>query len=132
MPVSTPAAAGRLFRESEAVIVGPYIKHLRQSEVMALSDQVDYLPGQIVSKTLAQNNALSLTLFAFDKGEEISSHASGGDAMITALDGAGEITIAGEKFTLRAGETIIMPAGKPHAVFASERFKMFLTVVFPK
>lgn len=107
------------------------IRHLTPSTVFALQEQVDYLPGQIVSKTLAQNKALSLTLFAFDKGEEISSHESSGDAMITVLDGTGEVTIAGEKYTLHAGETIIMPAQKPHAVYAPERFKMFLTVVFP-
>lgn len=109
-----------------------YIRHLAQSEVLTLASQADYLPGQIVSKTLAQNKALSLTLFAFDQGEEISSHESNGDAMVTALDGVGEITIDGEKFILKAGETIIMPAKKPHAVYATERFKMFLTVVFPE
>lgn len=108
-----------------------YIRHLPQREVMALNQQVDYMPGQIVSKTLAQNRALSLTLFAFDKGEEISSHESGGDAMVTVLDGTGQVTIDGEKFTLQAGESIIMPAGRPHAVYAPEQFKMFLTVVFP-
>ena len=88
--------------------------------------------GQIVSKTLAQNKAVSLTLFAFDKGEEISSHESSGDAMVIVLDGTGEITIGEEKYLLGAGETIIMPAGKPHAVFAAERFKMFLIVIFPQ
>ena len=108
------------------------IKHLEHSVVFSLADQTEYQPGQIVSKTLAQNDAVSLTLFAFDKGEEISSHESGGDAMVTVLDGVGEITVSGEKFTVRAGETIIMPAHKPHAVFALERFKMFLTVIFPK
>lgn len=108
------------------------IKHLNQAAVLSLQDQVEYLPGQIVSKTLAQNEALSLTLFAFDKGEEISTHASDGDAMVMALDGTGQITIEGTLYTLQAGETIIMPAKKPHAVFATERFKMFLIVVFPK
>ncbi len=108
-----------------------YIRHLRQGSVLSLADQVDYQGGQIVSKTLAQNAALSLTLFAFDAGEEISSHDSSGDAMVTALDGVGEITIGDEKHVLRAGETIVMPAKVPHAVYASERFKMFLTVVFP-
>lgn len=107
-----------------------YIRHIPHSEVFSLAQQVDYLPGQIASKTLAQNENLSLTVFAFDKGEEISSHESGGDAMVTALDGQGQITISGEKFILKAGESIIMPAKKPHAVYATERFKMFLTVVF--
>ena len=110
----------------------PYIKNLNPAAVLSLKDQLEYLPGQIVSKTLAQNEALSLTLFAFEKGEEISSHESDGDAMIVALDGAGRVTIDGTPYTLQAGETIIMPAKKPHAVFAAERFKMFLIVVFPK
>ncbi|MGE5545237.1 MAG: cupin domain-containing protein [Bacillota bacterium] len=109
-----------------------YIKNVEFSSVFPLAEQVSYQPGQIVSKTLAQNRALSLTLYAFDKGEEISTHESSGDAMVIALDGTGEITIAGEKFTLNAGEAIVMPAKKPHAVFAVEQFKMFLVVVFPQ
>ncbi len=108
-----------------------YIRNVDMASVFPLADQVSYQPGQIVSKTLAQNRALSLTLFAFDKGEEISTHESSGDAMVIALDGIGEITIAGEKFTLHAGECIVMPAKKPHAVMAIEQFKMFLVVVFP-
>lgn len=109
-----------------------FIKNMDAAAVLPFAEQVSYQPGQIVSKTLAQNKALSLTLFAFDKGEEISTHASDGDAMVIALDGTGEITIDGEKFTLHAGETIVMPAKKPHAVFAAEQFKMFLVVVFPQ
>ena len=109
-----------------------YIKNVEFSSVFPLAEQLSYQPGQIVSKTLAQNRAVSLTLFAFDKGEEISTHESSGDAMVIALDGTGEITIAGEKFTLNAGEAIVMPAKKPHAVFAVEQFKMFLVVVFPQ
>jgi len=108
-----------------------YIKNIDFSTVLPLADQVNYQLGQIVSKTLAQNKALSLTLFAFDKGEEISTHESDGDAMVVALDGTGKITIDGEEYILNAGETIIMPSRKPHAVFATEQFKMFLIVVFP-
>jgi len=109
-----------------------YIKNVDFATVLPLAEQVSYQPGQIVSKTLAQNKAVSLTLFAFDKGEEISSHESSGDAMVMALDGTGQITIDGKNYILHAGETIVMPAGKPHAVFAAEQFKMFLVVVFPK
>ena len=86
---------------------------------------------ETASKTLAQNDAVSLTLFAFAKGEEISTHVSHGDALVIALDGIGEITIDGEKHPLRAGEAILMPARHPHAVYAVEKFKMFLAVVFP-
>ncbi len=107
------------------------IKNIDFSTVLPLADLVTYQPGQVVSKTLAQNPAVSLTLFAFDKGEEISTHSSDGDAMVIALDGTGEITVGGELHTLKQGETIVMPANVPHAVFAKEAFKMFLVVVFP-
>lgn len=109
-----------------------YIKNMDYASVLQFADLVGYQSGQIISKTFAQNKAVSLTLFAFDKGEEISTHASDGDAMVIALDGTGEITIDGQKFTLHAGETILMPSKKPHAVFAAEQFKMFLIVVFPQ
>ncbi len=74
------------------------IKNISKAEVLVLKDQVAYQEGQVVSKTLAQNDALSVTLFSFDKGEEISTHESGGDAFVTCLDGVGEITIDGEKY----------------------------------
>jgi len=108
------------------------IKNIAHEAVFPMEKEVEYMPGQIVSKTLAQNQAVSLTVFAFDKGEEISSHKSGGDAMITVLEGTGEITIDGKKYTVHKGESIVMPAGNPHAVYAVEQFKMFLTVVFPQ
>lgn len=85
-----------------------------------------------MSKTLTQNSSVGLTLFAFDKDEEISSHESSGDAMVIALDGEGEITIDGEKYILKKGETIVMPAKKPHSVYAKQQFKMFLIVIFPQ
>lgn len=106
------------------------MKNIEMSTVLTLRDQVDYRPGQVVSKTLAQNDAVSLTLFSFDKGEEISTHASGGDALVTCLDGVGRITIDGKPYEIKAGESIVMPAGHPHAVFATERYKMLLTVIF--
>ena len=106
------------------------MKNIEMSTVLTLRDQVDYRPGQVVSKTLAQNDAVSLTLFSFDKGEEISTHASGGDALVTCLDGVGRITIDGKPYEIKAGESIVMPAGHPHAVYAAERYKMLLTVVF--
>ena len=85
----------------------------------------------MVSKTLAQNKAVSLTIFAFDKDEEISTHASHGDAMVTVLEGTGKFTVDGKEYILEAGETLVMPAGKPHAVYGQEAFKMLLTVIFP-
>ena len=106
------------------------LKNIKKAEALRLTVEIDYLPGQVVSKTLVQNNAVSLTLFAFEKGEEISTHASGGDAFVTCLDGIGKITIDGQEYLLHEGESIIMPAGHPHAVFGQERFKMLLVVVF--
>ncbi|MDF2686179.1 MAG: hypothetical protein K0S55_1360 [Clostridia bacterium] len=113
-------------------MVNKFIKNIDIATVLTLSDLVSYQEGQIVSKTLAQNKSVSLTIFAFDKDEEISSHDSDGDAMVIILDGTGEITIADKKFIVIAGETIIMPAKTPHAVYATEKFKMFLVVVFPQ
>ena len=106
------------------------IKNIDKSTVLTLKEQVAYQPGQVVSRTLAQNSALSVTLFAFDKGEEISTHESGGDAFVTCLDATGRITIDGADYVLREGESIVMPARHPHAVFGQEQFKMLLVVVF--
>lgn len=109
-----------------------YIKNLSPEQALQLDQQVQYSQGQIVSRTLAQNKAVSLTLFAFWQGEEISSHESRGDALITVLDGEGEITIGGKTHLLKQGESILMPANIPHAVKAVTNFKMYLTVVFPE
>ena len=98
--------------------------------MLSLAGQVEAQPGQIVSRTLAQNRAVSVTLFAFAQGEEISTHDSIGDAMVTVLEGTGRITIDGVPHVLQAGETIVMPARHPHAVYGQERFKMLLTVIF--
>ena len=106
------------------------IKNIAKSEVLTLKEQISYQEGQIVSKTLAQNSAVSITLFSFDQGEEISTHESGGDAFVTCLDGVGQITIDGIDYQLEEGQSIIMPAGHPHAVMGKEQFKMLLTVVF--
>lgn len=106
------------------------MKNIPFSEVLVLRDQIAYQEGQVVSKTLAQNAAVSVTLFSFDKGEEISTHESGGDAFVTCLDGTGKITIDGMDYLLGQGESIVMPAGHPHAVYGQEKFKMLLVVVF--
>ena len=106
------------------------MKNIDKSAVLTLKEQVSYQPGQVVSKTLAQNDAVSVTLFAFDKGEEISTHESGGDAFVTCLDGSGRITIDGTQYVLHEGQSIVMPARHPHAVYGQEQFKMLLVVVF--
>ena len=105
-------------------------KNIEKQTKLNLKDQVDYQPGQVVSKTLVQNEYVSMTIFSFDKGEEISSHKSSGDAMVTVLEGVGKITIGDNVYVLKDGETIIMPKGIPHAVYGEERFKMLLIVSF--
>ena len=107
-----------------------YISNIDHQKVQALTALVNVMPGQIVSRTLAQNKAVSITVFAFDKGTEISTHESGGDAFVTCLDGTGEITIDGVKYELHEGESIVMPAKHPHAVYGKEQYKMLLVVVF--
>ena len=106
------------------------MKNISKAEVLTLRDQVAYQSGQVVSRTLAQNQHVSVTLFSFDKSEEISTHESGGDAMVTCLDGVGRITIDGVEHILHEGESIVMPARHPHAVYGQEQFKMLLVVVF--
>lgn len=106
------------------------MKNISKAEVLTLRDQVAYQSGQVVSRTLAQNEHVSVTLFSFDKGEEISTHESGGDAMVTCLDGVGRITIDGVEHILHEGESIVIPARHPHAVYGQEQFKMLLVVVF--
>lgn len=105
-------------------------KNIEKHTKLKLSDQVDYQPGQVVSKTLVQNEKISITVFSFDKGEEISTHAAPGDAMVTVLDGRGRFTVGDKIFFLSKDETIIMPKDVPHAVFGEERFKMLLMVSF--
>lgn len=106
------------------------MKNISKAEVLTLRDQVAYQSGQVVSRTLAQNEHVSVTLFSFDKGEEISTHESGGDAFVTCLDGTGRITIDGVPYELHEGESIVMPARHPHAVYGQAQFKMLLVVVF--
>jgi quercetin dioxygenase-like cupin family protein len=106
------------------------IKNMEFSKAIGLGSMVAYQDGQVVSRTLAQGRPLSITLFAFDSGEEISSHASSGDAMVYILEGTARITIGQDEHTVRTGEAILMPKNVNHALYATERFKMLLVVVF--
>lgn len=105
-------------------------KNIEKKTKLLLKDQVAYQSGQVVSKTLVQNDKVSMTVFSFDKGEEISTHAAGGDAMVTVLEGKGRFTVGGEVFFLEEGETLIMPKDIPHAVYGEEQFKMLLVVSY--
>lgn len=89
------------------------LKNIAQEQVLPLAQQVEAESGQIVSKTLAQNDAVSITLFAFSKGEEISTHASGGDAMVLVLEGRGRFTIDGREHSAPRARASSCPPGSP-------------------
>jgi len=106
-----------------------FIKNIPFSEPQNLAELVNYEEGRVVSRTLAQNPALSLTLFAFDAGEGVSTHTAPGDALVQVLDGEATVDIDGQEMVVGPGEVVVMPANVPHAVTAVQRFKMILTVV---
>lgn len=107
------------------------IKNIPISEVVGLSTLVEYQAGQVVSRTLAQNSSVSVTLFAFAAGEGLSSHTASGDALVHVLDGEALITIDNQEMTVSAGQAIVMPANIPHAVAAATAFKMLLMIIKP-
>lgn len=101
----------------------------QEGNVQNLTDLVDYQSGSVVSKTLIKKETGTVTLFAFDQGQSLSEHTALFDAMVCVLDGKAEVTISGNPIILGKGEMIIMPANKPHALKAVERFKMMLIMV---
>jgi quercetin dioxygenase-like cupin family protein len=100
-----------------------------KAKVVRFKDEVSYQQGSIVSKTITKNNSGNVSLFAFSKGEALSEHTAAFDAMIQVLDGKAQVLINGQPFDLTEGDTIIMPANIPHAVMATEDFKMLLTMI---
>jgi len=106
-----------------------FIKNIEFSKALEMGNLVEYQTGRVVSLTLVQNEGLSLTLFAFAKGEGVSTHSTHGDAMVYILDGEAEVTIGGETLIARTGQTVIMPTDIPHGLDATENFKMMLIVV---
>jgi len=100
-----------------------------KSQMLSLTDLVGYQEGSIVSRVIVKSDAGNVTLFAFDGGQELSEHTAPFDALAHVLEGEAEIRIAGQPFSLKAGEAIIMPANQPHAVRAAKQFKMLLTMV---
>jgi len=93
---------------------------------------VDYQSGTVVSRTIIERNAGSVTLFAFDKGQGLSEHTAPFDALVYVLDGEVYITISGQSTRMKAGQAVIMPANKPHALKALERFKTMLVMIRDK
>jgi quercetin dioxygenase-like cupin family protein len=94
-----------------------------------MQDLVAYNDGSVVSRQITKADGGNVTLFAFDKEQELSEHTAPFDALVHVLDGQAEIKIAGNPFQLKTGEAIIMPADEPHAVRAITRFKMLLTMI---
>ncbi len=105
------------------------IKNIPFSEPHNLEELVAYEESRVVSRTFAQNPALSITLFSFDQGEGVSTHTAPGDAMVHILDGEAVVNIDGKEMTVSKGQVVVMPANIPHSVTAAKRFKMLLTLV---
>ena len=100
-----------------------------KATVIALENSVEYTAGGVVSKQVTKNDAGNITLFSFDKGQGLTEHTANFDAVVQILDGEAEIRIDGIPHILKKGDCIIMPAGHPHALHATERFKMLLTMI---
>ena len=100
-----------------------------KGRVLEATGLVDYQAGAVVSRTLVKKETGTVTIFAFDKGQGLSEHTAPFDAMVEILDGEALITIAGKQHKVKAGEFIIMPANKPHALKAVKKFKMMLVMI---
>jgi quercetin dioxygenase-like cupin family protein len=122
---------GRPNRHAQGGVVEKpvFIKNIAFGEPLRLTELVGYEEGRVVSRTFAQKPLVGVTLFAFDKGESISTHTAPGDALVQVLDGQALVNIDGQELTVSAGQVVVMPANVPHSVTAVERFKMLLTVV---
>jgi len=99
------------------------------AQPLRLVDLIEYQEGSVVSRTILDKETGTVTLFAFDEGQGLSEHTTPFDALVHTLDGEVEVTISGRKFPLKKGKMIIMPANKPHALKATKRFKMLLTMI---
>jgi quercetin dioxygenase-like cupin family protein len=99
------------------------------SEASNLSDLINYQEGSVVSRTIIDKKAGTVTLFAFDEKQGLSEHTAPFDALVYILDGEADVTIAGKLVKLKKGEMTIMPANKPHALAAVTKFKMLLTMI---
>jgi len=99
-----------------------------KSEVLQMAELVAYQEGSVVSRQITKADGGNVTLFAFDKDQELSEHTTPFDALLHVLEGEAEIKISGKPYHLKTGDAIIMPADEPHAVKAIQRFKMLLTM----
>jgi quercetin dioxygenase-like cupin family protein len=99
------------------------------NESNKISDLIEYQKDSVVSKTLIKKDKGTITIFAFDKGQGLSEHIAPFDALVQVIDGAAEVIISGESHITNAGEMIILPAGKPHAIKTKERVKIMLVMI---
>lgn len=100
-----------------------------QVEVLNVLTLLQYQESAIVSRVLLKEKTGNVTVFAFDKDQELSEHTTPFDAMVQVIDGKAQVIIDGESHTLSTGEMTIMPANIPHALYADEKFKMILTMI---
>ncbi len=107
---------------------GNHLEELYE-RVIKLGDLVAYQPGAVVSRTLVDKQAVTVTIFAFDKDQTLSEHTAPHDAILQVLEGEAKVIIADHEYELLEGESIVMPADVPHAVQAPAKFKMYLTMV---
>ncbi len=101
----------------------------RRGQIIGLATSVDYADGAVVSKTLLDKKAGTLTLFSFDQGQGLSEHVSPYDATVLVTDGEATLVIGGKPVKVKTGEMVIMPANVPHSVQADTRFKMLLIMI---
>lgn len=106
------------------------IKNIETKKILNFKNEVDYLKNQITSKTIVQDSQKSITLFSFDENQEIATHKTSGDAIVQVLEGLAKIIIGDETFEVSESQSIIMPANIPHSLYAIQKFKMILTVVY--
>lgn len=104
-------------------------KHDLKGRVLDLVSLVDYQDGSVVSREILRGKAGTMTVFAFDEGEGLSEHTAPFDATVFVLEGTAGVTVEGRRSELAAGQAVIMPAGKPHALDAPTRFKMLLVLI---
>ena len=99
------------------------------AQILKIAELVDYQDGSVVSRIVVKGESGSVTLFAFDEGQELSDHTAPFDALVHVLDGEVTVKISGNPFQMKTGDAIVMPAGEPHAVKAVRKFKMLLTMI---
>jgi len=100
-----------------------------KAEILNMAELVDYQEGSVVSRQITKAETGSVTLFAFERGQELSEHTAPFDALVHVVEGEAEIIISGKSFQLKGGDAIVMPADEPHAVKAGSKFKMLLTMI---